>query len=102
MTCEHRWLFIFSAGEDAPGKSLDTISHCSLCGAVKHDYAHGGGMTSPNYPMIYAGPPARPCALCERGLPCGPIPLPHTAQRVGSIGPHLVKQESHTIGRKKP
>lgn len=53
MICEHDWKFICAFGEDAPGKSLDTISHCQKCGAVKHDYAHGGGQTSPNYPMIH-------------------------------------------------
>lgn len=55
--CDHATkAFVFSAGEDAPGKSLDTISQCKVCGAIIRDYRHGGGMTSPNYPMITPSP----------------------------------------------
>lgn len=45
-----------SFGEDAPGKSLDIISQCKTCGATIHDYRHGGGQTSPNYPMVHDSP----------------------------------------------
>lgn len=62
---QHRWLFLSSHGEDAPNKSLDSYYQCAGCGAVKHDYAHGGGQTSPNYPMVYKyGVPI------EREAPC--------------------------------
>lgn len=50
---KHNWKFLSGHGQDAPGQSLDTYSQCTTCGAVKHDYAHGGGQTSPNYPMLY-------------------------------------------------
>lgn len=53
---EHDWQFIFSTGEDAPGRSLDTIDRCALCGTIRHDYRHGGGHVSPNYPQYYASP----------------------------------------------
>lgn len=57
MSCEHaKKRLIFATGEDAPGKSLDTISQCQQCGAVIHDYAHSGGQRSPNYPMVYPVP----------------------------------------------
>lgn len=48
----HDYTFLSSHGEDAPGKSLDTYSFCGNCGTVRHDYAHGGGQTSPNYPLF--------------------------------------------------
>lgn len=48
----HNFEFAAGHGEDAPGSCPDTYSHCSRCGAVKHDYRHGGGQTSPNYPMF--------------------------------------------------
>lgn len=55
--CTHATtVHVFSVGEDAPGKSLDTISQCTVCGAVVHDYRHGGGMTSPNYPIVTESP----------------------------------------------
>ena len=53
MSTEHHWLFLGGHGQDAPGQSLDTYEQCARCGAVKHDYRHGGGQTSPNYPMLY-------------------------------------------------
>jgi hypothetical protein len=49
----HDWKFLTSHGDDAPGQSKDTYSQCSRCDMVKHDYAHGGGQTSPNYPVYY-------------------------------------------------
>lgn len=61
----HEFKFMSSHGEDAPGKSLDTYEQCARCGLVKHDYAHGGGQRSPNYPLYlvrgvhHASPP--PC-----------------------------------------
>lgn len=66
----HEWHFLSGHGQDAPGQSLDTYSQCSRCGAVKHDYAHGGGQTSPNYPMLYRlGKPIARDASCVIGLP---------------------------------
>jgi len=52
MSCEHEWEFWFSTGEDAPGHSKDIVETCNRCGATKHDYRHGGGQRSPNYPMF--------------------------------------------------
>ncbi len=49
----HDWKLLTYRGEDAPGRSLDSYSQCSQCGALKHDYAHNGGQTSPNYPLLY-------------------------------------------------
>ena len=49
----HDWKFLTSHGDDAPGQSKDTYSQCTKCDMVKHDYAHGGGQTSPNYPVYY-------------------------------------------------
>lgn len=49
----HDWKFVASHGQDAPGQSLDTYEQCSQCGALRHDYRHNGGQTSPNYPVIY-------------------------------------------------
>jgi hypothetical protein len=50
---DHDWKFLTSHGDDAPGQSKDTYSQCTRCDMVKHDYAHGGGQTSPNYPVYY-------------------------------------------------
>lgn len=47
---EHKWVLVIAKGNDAPGDSLDSIYWCERCGTVRHDYAHGGGMKSPNYP----------------------------------------------------
>lgn len=49
----HHWLFIASHGADAPGCSLDIYEQCARCGAMRHDYRHNGGQTSPNYPVVY-------------------------------------------------
>lgn len=53
MSTEHDWKFVGGHGQDAPGQSLDTYEQCSQCGALQHDYRHGGGMTSPNYPEVW-------------------------------------------------
>ena len=66
MSTEHHWLSISAHGEDAPGKSLDTYEQCARCGALKHDYRHGGGYVSPNYPTVHkygvSIDPKAPCA----------------------------------------
>lgn len=49
----HDWRFLAGHGQDAPGQSLDTYEQCSQCGAVRHDYRHGGGQRSSNYPEIW-------------------------------------------------
>lgn len=55
--CEHPdTREVFSYGEDAPGKSQDTLSFCNTCGALIHDYRHNGGQKSPNYPVVYESP----------------------------------------------
>lgn len=66
--CEHKdRRLVFSSGEDAPGKSLDTCEQCNTCGAVIHDYRHGGGQRSPNYPMVYASPMLEPfLSVCQQ------------------------------------
>lgn len=62
---DHDWKFLSSHGTDAPNQSLDSYSQCVWCSALKHDYAHGGGQTSPNYPMVYLlGDAVEPDAAC--------------------------------------
>lgn len=51
---DHKWHLVIAKGNDAPGDSLDSIYWCERCGCVRHDYAHGGGMKSPNYPRYFA------------------------------------------------
>lgn len=57
--------FMSAHGQDAPGMSCDTYDQCVRCGLVRHDYRHGGGQRSPNYPIYlvrgvhHATPP--PC-----------------------------------------
>ncbi|HTQ47471.1 MAG TPA: hypothetical protein VMI75_32165 [Polyangiaceae bacterium] len=65
--CEHKdHLLVFSSGEDAPGKSLDTLSLCQVCGALVHDYRHNGGQRSPNYPIVYSSPMLTPfLSVCQ-------------------------------------
>lgn len=50
---DHEWRLVIAKGNDAPNDSLDSIYWCERCGTVRHDYAHGGGMRSPNYPIYY-------------------------------------------------
>ncbi len=66
--CEHTSrTLVFSSGEDAPGKSLDTCEQCNTCGAVIHDYRHGGGLRSPNYPIVRESPLLKPfLAVCQQ------------------------------------
>jgi hypothetical protein len=68
--CEHPdRLLVFSSGEDAPGKSLDTCEQCKTCGAVIHDYRHNGGQRSPNYPIVRASPLLEPfLSVCQELL----------------------------------
>ena len=49
----HEWKFIASCGEDAPGKSKDIFEQCTRCGAMRHDYRHNGGQTSPCFPDVH-------------------------------------------------
>jgi hypothetical protein len=75
---------VFSSGEDAPGKSLDTCEQCNTCGAVIHDYRHNGGQRSPNYPIVRQSPLLEPfLSVCQqlieaertlnaRGMSCTP------------------------------
>lgn len=61
----HKWRLVIVKGNDAPNESLDSVYWCDQCGTVKHDYAHGGGMKSPNYPVYYVpGLDAQPEDQC--------------------------------------
>lgn len=50
---DHEWRLVIATGEDAPNQSRDEIWWCCKCGTVKHEYAHNGGHTSPNYPVYF-------------------------------------------------
>ena len=50
----HKWTLIIAKGNDVPNDSLDSVYWCERCGTVRHDYAHGGGMKSPNYPRYFS------------------------------------------------
>ena len=66
--CEHKERrLLLGTGEDAPGNSKDDVYLCNTCGAGIHEYAHGGGLTSPNYPMVYESPLLKPfLAVCQQ------------------------------------
>ena len=53
MNIEHKWRLVIGKGSDVPNDSLDEVFWCERCGTVKHDYRHGGGLRSPNYPLYY-------------------------------------------------